>query len=126
MQEFMLLIRNHGDGKKGMSETEHLAFVKKCEVYIDKLKKEKRLLAAQPLIREGIILSGYPGEWSENPVNVNNEIQVGYYHILANDLADAINVAKQNPEFEYVPNASIEVRPIKMKENATDFVYPTK
>lgn len=122
----MFLIRNHGDGKKGMSETDHLAFVKKCEVYIDKLKKEKRLLAAQPLVREGIILSGYPGEWNEKTVNANNEIQVGYYHILANDLADAVNVAKQNPEFEYVPNASIEVRPIKMKENTTGFVYPTK
>lgn len=126
MQEFMLLIRNHGDGKKGLSETEHLVFVKKCETYIDKLKKEKRLLAAQPLVREGTVLSGYPGEWIEKAVNSNNEIQVGYYHILANDLADAINVAKQNPEFEYVPNASIEVRPIKMKESTTGFVYPTK
>jgi hypothetical protein len=34
-------------------------------------------------------------------------------------------MAKENPEFEYVPSASIEVRPIKMKEEKTNFVYPS-
>ena len=37
---------------------------------------------------------------------------------------EAIAIAKENPEFEYVPTATIEVRPIKMKEEATKFVYP--
>jgi len=37
---------------------------------------------------------------------------------------DAIAIAKENPEFEYVPSASIEVRPVKMKEEKTSFVYP--
>jgi len=53
-------------------------------------------------------------------------VQVGYYHILAGDLDEAITIAKENPEFEYVPSASIEVRPIKTKEAETGFVYPTK
>ena len=51
-------------------------------------------------------------------------MQVGYYHILANDIDEAVAMAKENPEFEYVLSASIEVRPIKMKEEKTDFVYP--
>jgi len=33
-------------------------------------------------------------------------------------------MAKDNPEFEFVPSASIEVRPIKMKEEQINFVYP--
>jgi hypothetical protein len=40
-------------------------------------------------------------------------------------MQEAINIAKENPEFEYVPSASIEVRPIKTKESETGFVYPT-
>jgi hypothetical protein len=49
---------------------------------------------------------------------------VGYYHILAEDLNHAIALAKGNPEFEYGTTARIEVRPVKMKEESTDFVYP--
>ncbi|MEP6597612.1 MAG: hypothetical protein ABJA71_16780 [Ginsengibacter sp.] len=41
------------------------------------------------------------------------EVQVGYYHINANDIEEAIAIAKDNPEFEFVPSASIEVRPNK-------------
>jgi len=33
-------------------------------------------------------------------------------------------MAKENPEFEYVPSASIEIRPVKTKEDQTKFVYP--
>jgi hypothetical protein len=39
-------------------------------------------------------------------------------------MEEAITMAKDNPEFEFVPSASIEVRPIKIKEEATGFNYP--
>jgi hypothetical protein len=35
-------------------------------------------------------------------------------------------IAKENPEFAYVPSATIEIRPIKTKEEETAFVYPTQ
>jgi hypothetical protein len=49
-------------------------------------------------------------------------VQVGYYHIIANSLEEAVEMAKENPEFEYVPSASIEVRPIKLKEEKIKFI----
>src|SRR5574342_1168516 len=122
MKEFMLLIRTEGDAKAALSNDKHLEFVKQCEVYISKLKAQNKLIAAQPLVREGIVISGSGNNWKEAPCNPNKEIQVGYYHILAESMEDAISIAKQNPEFAYVPTASIEVRPIKMKEEKTDFV----
>lgn len=125
-KEFMLYIRNSGDAKAALSPEEHLAFIKKCEVYIGKLKSEGKLLGAQPLVREGRIISKQNGDWSNNPIDPNKEVQVGYYHILANDLDEAMEMAKENPEFEYVASAAIEVRPIKMKEEQTDFTYPNK
>ena len=124
MQEFMLLVRNEGERLAALSPEQRLEFVKKCEVYISGLKKEGKLIAAQPLVREGRIISGTITEWKDEPVNEKKEIQVGYYHIMAKDIDDAISIAKGNPEFEYTPTAKVEVRPIKTKEEKTGFVYP--
>src|SRR5438128_276643 len=124
MKEFMLYIRNAGDAKAALSPDEHLAFVKKCEVYIGKLQAKGNLIAAQPIIREGFIIKKNGNEWSQVAVDPAKEVQVGYYHIAATTIDDAIAIAKENPEFEYVPSASIEIRPIKMKEEKTNFVYP--
>ena len=122
----MLYIRNSGDAKTALSPDEHLAFIKKCEVYIGKLKSEGKLLGAQPLVREGSIISKQNSNWSYKPIDPQKEVQVGYYHIIADDLNEAIEMAKENPEFEYVSSATIEVRPIKMKEEQTNFTYPNE
>jgi len=124
MQEFMFYIRNQKDAKKSLTEESHLAFIKKCEVYIGRLKSENKLIAAQPLVREGVVIRKENAEWNAAAISADLEVQVGYYHIRANDLEEAVNIAKQNPEFEYVPSASIEVRPVKTKEAETGFVYP--
>jgi hypothetical protein len=123
-KEFMLYIRNAGDAKAALSADEHLAFIKKCEVYIGKLKSGGNLIAAQPIIREGVVISKNKNEWTSKAIDPSKEVQVGYYHIQANNMDEAIAIAKDNPEFEYVPSATIEVRPIKMKEEKTNFIYP--
>jgi hypothetical protein len=123
-KEYMLYIRNAGDAKKALTADEHLTFIKQCEVYIGKLKAAGELIAAQPIVREGVLISKNKNDWMINPVDPNKEVQVGYYHIIANDMDDAIAIAKENPEFAFVPSATIEVRPIKMKEEQTNFVYP--
>ena len=125
MKEFMLLIRNEIDHQAAWSPERHQQFLKSCENYIGNLKKGGKLKAAQPLVREGVIISGSKGSWKEIPFNKTKEVQVGYYHILAQDMSDAIEIAKGNPEFEYGTTASIEVRPIKAKEDTTSFVYPS-
>lgn len=125
MKEFIFYIRNEKDAKKSLTAPEHLAFIKKCETYIGALKKENKLIAAQPIVREGVIIKKSKGGWTEKDITNDKEVQVGYYHILANDFDEAVNIAKDNPEFEFVPSASIEVRPIKTKESETGFVYPT-
>jgi hypothetical protein len=125
MKEFMFYIRNAKDAKLSLTSEQHLAFIKQCEVYISKLKSENKLIAAQPIVREGVVLKKTDNDWSEKDITTDQETQVGYYHILANDIDEAIKIAKDNPEFEYVPSATIEVRPIKTKEKETGFVYPT-
>ena len=124
MKEFMLLIRNKIDHQTGWSSEQHEQFLRKCETYIGNLKKEGKLISAQPLVREGKIISGKKGDWKDIPFDETKEVQVGYYYILADDMEEAVSIAKDNPEFDYGTTARIEVRPIKTKEETTHFVYP--
>lgn len=86
--------------------------------------KNGNLKSAQPLVHEGKMISGTKDSWNEAPYSTSSEVIVGYYHILADYLDEAIVIAKGNPEFEYTKTAKIEVRPIKMKEESTAYVYP--
>jgi hypothetical protein len=124
VKEFMLLIRNEIDHQATWSPEKEQQFLKKCEDYIRRLTKKGKLISAQPLVKEGKMISGSKKAWKEAPFNENKEVIVGYYHILAKDMDEAIAIAKQNPEFEYGATARIEVRPIKMKEESTGYVYP--
>ena len=119
-----MYIRNAGDAKASLIPEDHLAFIKKCEVYIERLKAKNQLIAAQPIDREGFVLSKNLNGWVKVPMDPTKEVQVGYYHIKANNIEEAVAIAKDNPEFEYVSSASIEIRPIKTKEEQTSFVYP--
>jgi hypothetical protein len=125
MKEFMLLIRNEIDHQAKWSPQTTDRFLKKCEVYISSIEKAGKLKSDQPMVREGKMISGSNGAWKEGPFNETKEVIVGYYHILADDINDAIAIAKGNPEFEFGTTARIEVRPIKLKEEKISFVYPT-
>ena len=124
MKEFMLLIHNEAGGKAALSAEKQQQFLNDCKVYIQSLIKDGKLKGAQPLVREGKMISGRPGAFKDGPYNESKEIIVGYYHIVAKDINEAIAIAQGNPEFAYVPGAKIEVRPIKMMEETTSFVYP--
>lgn len=124
MKEYMLLIMNQGHSKALFSGEQYRKFLDSCKAYISKLTEEKKLIAAQPLMREGMIISGSKGAWKETAFDESAEVQVGYYHIVAKDINEAISIAKENPEFEFTRTASIVVRPVKMQEETTGYAYP--
>ena len=123
-KEFMLLIHNQMDHLSHLSPEEGQRFLKDCMDYINDLMKQGKLKAAQPLIKEGKIISGSKGSWKDGPFNETKEVIVGYYHVVANDIDEAIAIAKGNPEFAYTSTARIEVRPIRTVEQKSGFVYP--
>jgi hypothetical protein len=126
MIEFMLIIRNEIDNFAKLHPDQQQQFLNKCMVYINNLKIEKKLIEAQPLVREGRIISRIDSAWNDKPFNESKEVIVGYYHILAKDMDEAVSISKTNPEFEYGTTARIEVRPIKVKEESTGYVYPNR
>ncbi len=85
MKEFTLLIRNEIDHQASWSEEKHRQFLRSREQYIEKLMKDGKLKIAEPLFREGFIVSRSDEKWKEIPFNEAKEVQVGYYHILARD-----------------------------------------
>jgi hypothetical protein len=124
MQEFMLLIRNEIDHQATWPPEQHQQFLNKCKDYIGDLTKAGKLISAQPLVREGTLLSLSKGTWNQRAFNESPEVIVGYYHVFAEDMTDAITIAMGNPEFQYGTTARVEIRPIKTKEQSTGFVYP--
>ena len=126
MKEFMFFIRKQNDSAETLSPEQHQSFLKSCERYIDRLKQEGRLISAQPIERMGTIISKSGDKWIDVPFNESTEVIGGYYHLLAQNLEEAISIAAANPEFEYNPDTRIEVRPLKMKEEITGYTYPSQ
>jgi hypothetical protein len=124
MKEFMLLIRNPENHLAHLSPDELKKFLKEVSVYISGLMERGKLKSAQPLTWGGSMISKQKGAWKDGPFNETKEVIVGYYHIIAENIEEAIAIAKGNPEFEYTQTARIEVRPVKMMEETTGFVYP--
>jgi len=120
MKEYMLLIRKQYEEYDAESQE----FLKACETYINKLKNDGKLISAQPIESEDNMLLSKNTTWKVTRLDESTYIIGGYYHILAEDLDEAIEIAKANPEFEYHPNSRIEIRPIKTTEESTEFDYP--
>lgn len=115
MKEFMLFIRTEGDHLANLSAEEQQKHVQKVGSYISKLMQEGKLKGAQPLEMEGKIIQGKKGTFKDGPFNESKEVIAGYFHILAKDLIEAVEIAKANPMFEDT-EGRIEVRPIKKME----------
>lgn len=119
MKEFLLLIRTQGDHMESLTPEQRQQHVQKAQQYIGTLLEKGQLKGAQPLGMEGRIISGTPGSLKDGPFNETKEVIAGYFLISANDLDEAMQIARVNPVFEE-PNIRIEVRPIKTIEGIND------
>lgn len=115
MQEFMIFIKTKDDHLEKLSPEQQQAHVQKIGKYIGGLMESGKLKGAQPLDMDGAIIHGNKGVFKDGPFNESKEMIVGYFHILAENLEEAIEIAKANPMFEDA-EGTIEVRPIKQMD----------
>lgn len=115
MKEFMLFIRSEEKPKADLSPEQLQKHVENIGGFIKKLVDEGKMKSAQPLEMEGRMLSYQNGKVVDGPYNETKEVISGYYHLLANDLDEAIEIAKTDPRFEE-GIWRVEVRPIKKVE----------
>lgn len=115
MQEFMLFVRTNGDHLSTLSPEDQQAHVQKIGSYIGGLMEAGKLKGAQPLEMGGAIIRSNQGSFKDGPFNESKEVITGYFHIVAENLEEAIEIAKANPIFEE-EDATMEIRPIKSME----------
>ncbi len=115
MKEFMLFIRSEEKPKSEFSPEQMQQHIEKVGEYIKRLTEEGRMKSAQPLEMEGRILSYKDGKIIDGPYNETKEVISGYYHLLAEDLNEAIEITKKDPRFEE-GIWRVEVRPVMKVE----------
>lgn len=111
MKEFMLFIRSEESPKADLSPEQLQNHIEKVGNYIKGLTMEGKMKSAQPLEMEGKMLSYSNGQVIDGPYNETKEVISGYYHLLAKDLDEAVEIAKGDPRFEE-GIWRMEVRPV--------------
>lgn len=117
MKEFLLLVRPDGGHLENLTSEEKQQHLNRVMTYIDKLVAEKKLVNAQPLSKEGALVKGKQGRITDGPFIETKEEIAGYFLIMANDIQEAIKIARQNPMFQLKEGGIIEVRPIQTIDN---------
>ena len=108
--EYMLLFRGpHWD--KGLSPEELQQVTGQVMAWFEGLKEQGRVKAGQPLGAEGRTVSAKKARpAADGPFAESKEAVGGYLLLQADNLDEAVAVAKTNPTLEY--GITIEVRPV--------------
>jgi hypothetical protein len=112
MKDFLLLIRTEGDVWTSLSPKQLQEHMEHGTAYIGNLMKEGKLKSAAPLDKGSRIVSDHNGTLKDGPFNETKEVIAGYFHIVAKDIQEAVDIAKANPIFKDIPT-KIEVHLMK-------------
>ena len=108
--EYMLLFRGT-NWYKGLSPDEIQQVVDQVYAWFDRLTVEGVVKTGQPLVHEGRIVSGKKGRAvADGPFAESKEAIAGYFLIKAENLDEAVSIAKDYPCLNY--GASVEVRKV--------------
>jgi len=113
MKEFLLILRTEGDVWTSLSPEQLQKHIQKGTAYIGKLINDGKLKSAQPLDKGSRIVFETNGMIKDGPFNETKEVIAGYFHLLAKDINEAVEIAKANPIFQDIPT-KIEVHPMKI------------
>jgi hypothetical protein len=107
--EYMLLF--HGSQwDKGLSPEEIQKVMGQWNAWLERLTLQGKVKAAQPLEREGKIVSGKRGTVADGPFAESKEAIGGYFLLQVDGLSEALEIAKECPSLGY--GVTIEVRPV--------------
>jgi hypothetical protein len=111
MKDFLLLIRTYGNVWTDLSPEQLQKHMEDGGAYIGNLIKEGKLKSAQPLASGSRIVTSENDILKDGPFNETKEVIAGYFHITAENIDEAVAIAKANPIFKDIPT-KIEVHPI--------------
>ena len=109
-EEYMLLFRGT-QWDKSLSPQELQQVMDKVTAWAEGLQGQGKARVGQPLGAQGRIVSGKKGGFvADGPFAESKEAIGGYLVLRADDLNEAVEIARSNPILEY--GVTIEVRPV--------------
>ncbi|HEY5753539.1 MAG TPA: YciI family protein [Chthoniobacterales bacterium] len=108
--EHLLLFRGT-DWYRDLSPDEIQTTMSQWYAWFDRLVKEGKVKAGQPLTNEGKIVSGKKGQTvADGPFTESKEAIGGYFLLRVSSFEEALAIAQQCPALEH--GISVEVRPV--------------
>ena len=111
MAEFMLLIRGGEGDARDLSAEETQQRIQKYIDWSQRLREQNLNVGANELASGGVVLRSRNGEvFVDGPFAETKEAIGGYFHIRAEDEADAVRIARECPVLQF--GGAVEVRSI--------------
>ncbi|HMG15568.1 MAG TPA: YciI family protein [Saprospiraceae bacterium] len=111
MKDFLLILRTEGSVWSDLPKDQLNKHIEQGMSYIGKLMSEGKLKGANPVDKGSRIVTENNGILKDGPFNESKEVIAGYFLITANDIHEAVEIAKANPIFKDIPT-KIEVHPM--------------
>jgi hypothetical protein len=111
MKDFLLIIRTEGNVWSDLSPEQLQKHMEHGTAYIGNLMKEGKLKSANPVDKGSRIVTESNGVMKDGPFNETKEVIAGYFLVAAQDIDEAVCIAKANPIFKDIPTR-IEVHPM--------------
>jgi hypothetical protein len=111
MKDFLLILKTEGSVWTDLSPEQLQKHMEHGNAYIGNLVKTGKLKNANPVDKGSRIITESNGVIKDGPFNETKEVVAGYFLIAANDINEAVEIAKANPIFKDIPT-KIEVHPM--------------
>ncbi|WP_299223891.1 YciI family protein [uncultured Aquimarina sp.] len=112
MKDYLLIIKTEGCVWTDLSPEQLQKHMENGGAYIGNLMKSGKLKVANPIEKSGsrIVTKNNEG-LKDGPFNESKEVVAGFFHITANNVDEAVQIAKENPIFNDI-TTKIEVHPL--------------
>jgi hypothetical protein len=108
MEKYIFLFR--GGDVSNLSPQQQEAQMGKWMAWVDKLSKEGKYLAGEPLLPGGRTISGSKKTVTDGPFTEAKEVIGGFFMVQAKNLDEATEMAKDSPDYDL--GGTVEVREV--------------
>ncbi|GJM60234.1 YciI family protein [Persicobacter diffluens] len=119
MKDYMILIFPEGSPEKHQPEQGGNDNISDIGRYLEKLSLQGHLKEAQPFDPGAVTIRGSQGDFEVTSIPPNEVDSAGYYIITAENMQEAVNIAKNDPRFNQ-GKWRMEIRSVMQIEGIDD------
>jgi hypothetical protein len=113
MEKYMFLFS--GGDYSSLSNDGFEKHMQKWFAWVGKLKEQDRYVSGEALLPEAKRISGTKKTVTDGPFTEAKEVVGGYFVVYAKNMNEAVEMAKDFPDFEF--NGVIEIREVQKFDN---------